>query len=76
MTKKLAESLEQGDLIATEHGSNFGTFEVESVTFTYYEDGTAIVELDGYQSINAGVCGPAGRSYRAGELVELAAVRV
>lgn len=72
MTKKLAETLEKGDLIATQHGSNFGTFEVWDVSVTVYADGVRVIELDGYQNVNAGVCRPGGRTYFAGELVELA----
>jgi len=66
-----AREIRAGDRILTEHGSNWGAFEVEDVKATTYPDGVVIVEAAGYQNVNAGICGPAERSYRDDERVRI-----
>lgn len=66
-----AREIRVGDRILTEHGSNWGAFEVEERDEHVYPDGVVVIEVSGYQNVNAGICGPAGRSYRDGERVRI-----
>jgi hypothetical protein len=72
-TTKPAADVQVGDIIPTTYGNNFGTFEVESVTWFAYRDGSIAVTFEGYEKVNAGCCGPQEMSFMSDAPVAVAA---
>ena len=70
---KAAADVQVGNIIPTEYGNNWGTFEVEEITWFAYRDGSIGITFEGYERVNAGICGPQEMSFMADAQVRVAA---